>query len=111
VWNVLTDLITDDYSLIYGTVLLADAVPYEIPKELSEYCVYIFQEDTQDVEKCTSMAEATTFIEDCFDREDADDISQFIVIVAYEIDFIIQIGVSDSTSIDIKKIEAANVQN
>lgn len=103
----LTGLLSNqEYILIYGVVLSPKKLIYTLPKELNKCTIYIFQKEIDIIECVSTLIEAAAYIEDCFIRDETDDINDFIVVVGEEIDMMAQIATSDVASkINIKAIE------
>lgn len=120
-WTSLKDAMEDNYMLVYGVIIDPRHVPYELPKEFQDCYVWVIQDSEANtyggyrfpdfIEEFGSLTEATDHIEDCFDRELAYDISEFVIIVGHKLEFMLQVCPHNHGIMDYKKIEAGNVQN
>lgn len=123
VWDVIRDLSDDDFMLVYGMVINPSCIPYELSGHLKNCFVWVLRDpwtiDTfgtynfndETVEEFGSILEATDYIEDCFERGEADDISEFLIIIGYKLDFVIKVASHNYGILDIKQLESSNVQN
>lgn len=121
-WVVIKDMLDDDYSLIYGLVIDPKAIPFELSQDFLKCWVWVMQDKDisnkynrffppVEIEKFTTIADAVEYIEDCFEREDAENISEFAIIVGHELDLMIQVAPHIYGALDAKKLEEYNVQN
>ena len=101
-----TVYLDDAIYMIYGVVLNQSVLPFELPKELNDCCVWvIYHEETYEyyeynaveaplfntvMEEFCSIAEATEFIEDLFIQNDIESIDSIAVIAGYRLKLILQ---------------------
>lgn len=84
--------------LLYGLVLDIRELPYELPKELKDNEIWIFQRNQETVlmgmvtyRTVPNMKEATKIIEQSIAAEDIE-VDDFAIVIGSEIELIIQIG-------------------
>lgn len=93
----------DDYDenntlLLYGLVLNVQELPYELPKELEDNEIWVFQKDQRagelgmvTYERVSNMEEATDTIERTIIAEDVE-IDDFAIVIGQEMGLIIQVS-------------------